>query len=357
LVSPDVSTTYIAYSSDSYGCATTDTVRVNVISHVTMQLPADTTICLTDSFELPLVSDALRFEWSPTDFLSDPSEMNPIVTPTRDIAYTVRGTVGGCFTDATIRVHTVPYPVANAGTDQKICLGSNTTLQATGGSIYKWRPVTFLNNPDISAPEVIAPTGSMRYIVEVKDVLGCPKPVYDTVLIQVVNVQANAGPSDTSIVVGQPLRLSGSGGLNYNWSPSTGLSDPGIRNPLATGLTGDINYILTVTNDIGCSSNDTIHVKVFNLLPDIYVPDAFTPDGDGLNDVIRPIPIGMKSINVFKIYNRWGELLFIEKNSNMGWNGTFHGKQQAAGSYVYYTEGVTYNGKKVKKKGTILLIK
>lgn len=355
-VSPDVTTTYIANYIDNSGCAAADTITIRVVDNVTMILPSDTTICLTDAFVMPLISDGLRFTWTPATFLDDPTLKNPLATPESNITYSVRGEIGNCFTDREITVRPIPYPVADAGEDIKICFGNSTTLRATGGSIYQWSPVAYLNNPNIANPSVTTPAGSIRYIVSVRDVLGCPKPVFDTVLVEVVRLVANAGPSDTSIVIGQPLQLFGTGGDIYRWTPSTGLSNPNIASPVAN-LNSNITYTLNVRNDIGCTSSDTINVKVFDLEPGLYVPSAFTPDGDALNETFRPIPIGMRSIDVFRVFNRWGQLLFIEKGTNVGWDGKLKGVLQDAGSYVWYAEGTTFQGRKITRKGSVILIK
>lgn len=356
LVSPDVTTTYIANYTDNSGCEGADTITIRVVDNVSMTLPRDTTICLTDAFEMPLRSDGIRFTWSPPAFLDDPNIKNPISTPEGNITYRVRGEIGGCFTERDITVRPVPYPDADAGADRKICFGNSTTLQASGGSIYQWSPVLFLNNPNIANPNVQTPGGSMQYIVSVRDTLGCPKPVRDTVLVEVARLVANAGPSDTSIVTGQPLQLNGTGGDIYLWTPATALSNPNIASPVATP-TGSLIYTLTVRNDIGCTSTDTIRVNVFNVEPDLYVPSAFSPDGDGLNETFRPIPIGMRSITIFRVYNRWGQLIFTERGTNEGWNGRVKGVLQDAGSYVWYAEGITYQGRKISRKGSVILIK
>src|SRR5690606_28123461 len=163
-------------------------------------------------------TDGVRFTWTPATYLDDPTIKNPLVSPQTDITYTIRSEVGTCFSEASIRIRPVPYPIADAGPDQRICLGASTTLRATGGSIYKWSPVLYLSNTNVANPTVQTPGGSMRYIVEVRDVLGCPKPDYDTVLVDVINLVADAGPRDTVIVVGQPLQLNGTGGDIYRWS-------------------------------------------------------------------------------------------------------------------------------------------
>ena len=112
-----------------------------------------------------------------------------------------------------------------------------------------------------------------------------------------------------TIVVNQPLQLWGTGAELFAWNPPTGLNNPDIANPVAI-LTENQQYVLTVQSPAGCSATDTINIIVYKVKPGLYVPNAFTPNGDGNNDVFRPIPIGMKAINYFKVYNRRGQLIF-----------------------------------------------
>lgn len=353
---PKVTTTYVAHFRDINGCETTDSIRIKVIDSVTMVLPVDTSICLTDAFQMPLQSDGRDFVWTPATYLDDPNIKQPIATPEQNITYQVQGSLGSCITNKTIHVNVFPYPPAYAGEDVMICYGDNTTLTATGGDRYQWSPTAFLSSPNQAQTQVIAPTRTLNYVVEVRYNTGCTKPTYDTVKVEVVKIVADAGPYDTAIVLRQDLQLRGRGGEFYEWTPSTGLNNPNISNPIASGLTSDINYILKASNSVGCFDYDTIRVKVFHMAPGVYVPDAFTPDGDGLNDVIRPIPLGIRSIERFSVYNRWGQLLFTEKRSNQGWNGMFKGKLQDHGTYIYEVEAILYTGRKFIKKGSFVLI-
>src|SRR5450432_1261341 len=107
----------------------------------------------------------------------------------------------------------------------------------------------------------------------------------------------------------------------------------------------------------GCFDSDTINVTVYKVEPGLYVPNAFTPNSDGINDIFRPIPIGMKTISWFRVYNRWGKLMFSTAQIGKGWDGTFNGKAQDAAVYVWMAEGIDYLNKKVTKKGSFVLIR
>jgi gliding motility-associated-like protein len=102
---------------------------------------------------------------------------------------------------------------------------------------------------------------------------------------------------------------------------------------------------------------DTISVHYYTVIPDFYVPSAFSPNGDGLNDVIKPITLGLRSIDVFSIYNRWGQQVFTTSQMGAGWDGRFKGKLQDAGTFVWFAEGTDYTNQKLKRKGTVVLVR
>ena len=357
LVSPDVTTTYYVSFVDNSGCATTDSVRVNVVNFVTLSLGGDTTICRTDAITLTPNSDALKYVWTPGATLNDPNIKNPIAIPTAAATtYHVTASIGKCVADDEITIRTVPYPNANAGADTLICFGKSAQLHASGGSIYSWSPTAFLTSPNIPNPVSVSPTASVVYVVTVRDVLGCPKPVMDTIIVNVARIIANAGPRDTSVVIEQPLQLFATGSTSYSWSPSTWLSDPNIANPISLPQ-DNIQYVVKVSNSIGCFSYDTINVLLFKVKPDLYVPTAFTPNGDGLNEVLRPKALGLKSVDAFIVYNRWGQMLYSTTDIGAGWDGTFGGAAQAAGTYVWFAQGTDYKNAKLERKGTAVLIR
>jgi gliding motility-associated-like protein len=150
--------------------------------------------------------------------------------------------------------------------------------------------------------------------------------------------------------------LNGTGAEFYSWSPPNGLNNPDISNPVAL-LSESQKYTLRVSTAVGCFSIDTINVTVYKVKPDLYVPDAFTPNSDGKNDVFGPIPIGIRSLNFFKIYNRLGQLIYSTNVQKQGWDGTFKGQPQDADVFVWMAEAVDYLGKVIFKKGSVTLIR
>lgn len=355
LVSPKSPTTYYVSLVDPFGCKANDSVFVNVKQFVTIDAGKDTGICQGDPVQLNPVSDALHYKWSPSKYLSNDTAKYPIATPPVTTTFFVIGNIGKCQSNDNITIRVTPYPASVSRIDTILCFGNTIQLNATGGSSYTWSPVFFLNNPNIPNP-IANPDRNIRYIVSIRDTLGCPKPVFDTVVVQVQKITADAGPRDTSIVINQPLQLNATGGQFYLWLPSTGLNNNAIANPIAI-LNNNIDYVVSVSNAAGCFATDTISIKVYKVLPGLYVPNVFSPNGDGKNDVFRPIPIGLKQINYFKVFNRWGQLVFSTTEQNKGWDGRFKGREQDAAVFVWIAEAVDYEDKKITQKGIVTLIR
>lgn len=357
-VSPDVPTKYYVNFTDIFGCSNRDSVFVNVKAAVTIDAGNDTTICRTDGMILNTTSDALHHVWTPATYLSSDTAKRPFANPlVASITYKVVGNIGKCRDSSQVTITTLPYPLANAGKDTTVCFGVSTQLSASGGISYNWTPATFLSATTIANPRVVNPTATTTYIVAVRDVVGCPKPAFDTVVINVdPRVVANAGPSDTSVVLGEPLFLNGTGGANYVWSPSTWLSATNISNPVSNPR-NNITYKLVVSSPSGCSDTDTIRVSVYFVPPSFYVPTAFSPNNDGRNEVLKPIVLGMRTLDYFRVFDRWGKLVFYTSQKGLGWDGRYKGNPQDPGTYVWMAAGTTYNGQMIVKKGTAILIR
>ena len=164
---------------------------------------------------------------------------------------------------------------------------------------------------------------------------------------------ANAG-TDTVILRNTSFQLNGSGGSTYTWSPATGLNDPFIPNPTGTA-SNDITYFLTVKTDEGCIDTASVKVTIFTRSA-VYIPNAFTPNNDGLNDMIKPYFVGIKSLSYFTIYNRWGQKVFTTNDLYKSWDGYYKG-QTIGGSYVWVLRAVDLIGKVYEMKGSFVLIK
>jgi gliding motility-associated-like protein len=194
----------------------------------------------------------------------------------------------------------------------------------------------------------------------VTDANGCESLTKDDVVITVSKpAKLNAGPDD-SVAINQPLQLFASdvnntGFINYTWSPASGLNNPFIPNPVATLSDPKTLLIVTASTASNCIGIDSIIVYTFKG-PEIYVPNTFTPNGDWNNDVLRAIPIGMKSFTYFRIFNRFGELVFSTTNPNIGWDGKLKGYVQNMGTFVWIAAAIDYKGNLIQRKGTTTII-
>ncbi len=358
IVFPKVPTYYKITVADK-GCVNTDSIFVDVTPEVQLSLSGDTTICLTDSIRPTVVSNGLHYLWSPDVDISDVNISSPYIFPDQEREYRLTASIGGCETERSIRIRTVPYPIADAGNPVSICYGKTIVLNAsTDAENFIWSPTSSLLNENTLQPTA-GPQTSTTYSFTVTDVKGCPKPVTDTVTVVVIPpVQAFAG-NDTTIIFGQPLQLNATGGTHYAWSPTTGLDDPNIPNPnvsLNPG-TSSVVYKVKVSTDDGCVGYDELTIKMFNTRPEIFIPSAFTPNSDGLNDVLKPVVAGMKEFKYFKVFNRYGQLLFSTSQQGVGWDGSFQGKLQPSGTYVYIADAIDYLGKPYSLRGTVVLIR
>lgn len=355
LVSPDVPTKYYARLISTPGCENIDSVFVDVRTSVTVFAGNDTTICLTDSVTFKPITEGLQIEWLPAPDFKNARLKNATASPKTTTTYTVNVNLGKCGATDQITVTTVPYPPLKASADTVICFGDSIQLIATGAEGYRWSPPSFVSNNTIPNP-MVSPRSSTAFIVAGTERKGCPKASFDTIRVRVIpKVFAHAG-RDTSIVIGQPLQLTATGGTLYQWSPSTGLSNRLIPNPIAN-LNSSATFSVKVFEPEGCFAVDTIQVTVFQTGPDIFVPTAFTPNHDKKNDKLLPIPVGVKALDFFRVYNRFGQLVFTTSKIGDGWDGKFNGQEQGNSTFTWYVQGTDFTGKKIFKKGTSTLIR
>lgn len=361
LVSPNVKTTYYVTVTLAPGCVNTDSVIVDVKDFVTIAPLKDTTICRGDSVAFRPSTDGLYYAWSPPGLFTNPRIKNGVAVPVLpSTPFTFISSIGKCNTSATVTVRTVPYPVVDAGNPFSICFRDTTTLTGSGdASSWLWSPARFVSSPTSLTTQAF-PLGTTNFILRGTDTLGCPKPVFDTVLVTMIpKVNAFAG-NDTAVVVNEPLQLNATGATFYQWSPETGnFSNTAIANPVAifADPAEKITYYVRATTPEGCFGFDTINIRVFKTAPTIFVPTAFTPDGNRLNDVFVPIAVGITKLDYFRVFNRWGNEVFATTTLQKGWDGTYKGKQQGPDTYVWMVSGTDFTGKKVVLKGTVNLIR
>jgi gliding motility-associated-like protein len=196
--------------------------------------------------------------------------------------------------------------------------------------------------------------GNQSFILIAETDKGCKDTINRTFIIY--DNDSYAG-SDTLVARNQPVFLDAKGGndVTYTWSPAAGLNNPNIEKPVAT-LDRDIEYTLYSITNKGCEHTSNIVIKRY-AGAEIYIPNAFTPNGDGKNDVLKVLPIGFKSFDYMAVYNRYGQQVYITHDWRQGWDGTIGGRPQDAGNYVVATKMTDYNGKVMVRKGNVVLLR
>ncbi len=345
---------------DNNGCTTSAIQQILLNNDLTIELGDDHTICEGSNILLETVSNGTAFSWNPSTALSQNTGATSVASPIVTTKYYVVATKGICTNRDSVIVNVNPAPHANAGNDITICYGASTQLNGSGGVQYSWSPANYLTNSNQSDTRVEKPLGDVTYYLKVKDANGCVSLKPDTVKLKVTPAVRMFAGRDTLVAFNQPLQLratelSSSGVIHYTWSPSFGLNNPNIASPVAR-IDHDMTYVVTGRTAADCEGSDEIFIKAYKG-PEIYVPTAFTPNNDGLNDLMRATAIGMKSYNFFTIYDRWGEVIFTTKDFNKGWDGKWKGVLQSTGTYVWIAETVDFRGNVVKRNGTTTLLR
>jgi len=351
-----IKTITITVTNDICSKSITGTITINPLPIA--NAGKDTVICNNLSVQIgstPIAGNT--YSWFPTSTLSNPNISNPVsspIAPTTIYIVTVTNTATGCNSIDSVKVTMLAPLVANAGVDVEIC--RYDSIQVGTGLItaqnYSWSPSLGLSSITLPNP-VASPAATTTYTVSVTGP-GCG-PVKDEVTITVHQLPLiNAGIDDT-ITVGSNTQLIVTGGEQYTWSPSYGLSNIGIYNPIANP-DSTTSYAVVGIDIYGCINKDTVMVKV--LKPFFWVPTGFTPDGNGENDIFFVRGEGIKNFE-FGIFNRWGEQIFYSKNQTQGWDGKrqISGEELPAGAYVYYIKGDLTNGYPINAKGIINLIR
>jgi gliding motility-associated-like protein len=347
---------YTVTVKDANDCTIARPITVGLTNNLSIAPAADVTICEGKSAQLNVNTNATQFTWSPAVGLTSATIQNPVASPTVTTQYIVTANFGQCSGTDTILVNVNAAPIPDAGPDVEICYGQDYELQGSGGVQYIWTPPSALSNGALPNP-VSNPPQTTTYNLMVIDANGCSSLAPDQMVVTVTQpIVVKTNPKDTVVFAGDKFQLSASSGAtNYSWSPVTGLSNPFIANPVLT-VTSDVTFNIKATTTAGCSGTGTVTVKVFKG-PEIYMPTGFTPNSDGNNDVFKPFPVGITKLNYFRVYNRWGRLLYTTSNLNEGWDGRIGGVDQPTGTFVWMVQGVTGDGRIITKKGTVTLIR
>jgi gliding motility-associated-like protein len=349
-----------AFVMDANGCITAGTTTIPLVNNLTLSMGGGMSICQGTGTTLPASSNGASFAWSPAAGLSDASVLDPVAAPSATTNYSLTATLGVCTQTASVIIFVLPAPVADAGPPDTVCPGKSAQLQGSGGVGYEWSPATYLSDSAVADPVAQQPPASITYSLTVVGANGCSSILPATVEVDVTPPPAVFAGDDTAVLVGQPVPLhavdvNAVGFSSYQWSPPSGLSDPSIQDPVAQ-ITANITYNVTATTAEGCVGMGSI-VIVVAPGADIIVPNAFTPNGDGRNDLLKVDALGIRDFKYFKVFNRWGQEVFSTANIGIGWDGMVGGQLSPMGTYVWVAFGMDEQGRAVQRRGTVILIR
>ncbi|RYY41208.1 MAG: PKD domain-containing protein [Chitinophagaceae bacterium] len=346
------------------GCRDTATRSVTVFGLPVIDAGIDTALCRGNAITL-IPSGGVTYVWTANPSLSCTTCPTPSVNPTSNQTFFVTGTdANGCskLDSVHVVVHQAFSFVPPVLRDS-LCLGGTVQLNTSGGDTYLWTPADFLNDPTLPNPTV-TPTKDtvITYTVNISDRFGCnnvtatstvhvfPMPVVDAG----PDLFLSAGSRDTLRATVSPDVTS------YQWVPSAGLTCASCPRPEVLANHDQI-YRLLVRNAGGCTTFDDMRLNVLCGSGNFFFPNTFSPNGDGMNDVFYPRGTGVVGIRSFRIYNRWGEVVFertnIKANNAIdGWDGMLRGKKAAADVYIYTAEIICTNNSVIPVKGDLTLL-
>ena len=357
-ITPDTSTIYVVTASYSRCPLMHDTLRLMVEPNPSVYVGGNRFLCEYDTVHMtatvsPGWYNNYSYSWTPSTSLFESTTQTVVFKDTlTEKVVVVVTTPNGCKGSDSALVTVYSGNFLGIVGNRNFCPGDSAKLTATGGSQYYWTPTMYLTD-SVGVTTTVHPITSGVYTIVGTNSNGCK----DTAEFDInVYPAATIYMPDTAVIFpGESYAIvTQSNCSGFNWTPVYGLDQSNISNPVAMP---DVStkYHVTATTENGCVATDsiTIFVDPQTLLA---VPNAFTP-GNGPNSEFKIIKRGIATLNSFRIYDRWGILVYESNNIDAGWNGNYKGALQPMGVYVYEIEAVTSTGKYFTKQGNLTLIR
>ncbi len=335
--------------TSSLGCTSTDSVHFHVLPNDFTLVNQDTGLCYPPgTYQVIAYGDAeFTYNWVPATGVSDPTILEPTISPTSNMTYSLIATYPGCPDMVHSFLYYIEHPIVNIiPSDTIFCIRDAVPIgvvatPADSPYTISWSPNTLLSNSTTINPSFFSPVaGAFQYFLTITSGLGCTST--DSVIMRPSPPAAiKVMPDSTTIEYGSSIQLqafnmSPTSDMYFRWVPNDGtLSNDNISDPIATPVDTVTVYKVYGINHWGCLDSNSI--KITLEYPTDCVPTAFSPNNDGLNDIFRLCHFMQYAKLVeFKVFNRWGQMVY-ENNSDpkQGWDGTFKGIQQDMGVYNY----------------------
>ena len=358
LISPDTSAMYYLTGSVP-GCnAIIDSIFIDVEPYPSVFIGGNRFVCQFDTIHInasvePMWYSGYLYSWSPATSLDNTTSAAVVFTAGSSGNYVLTvSTPAGCTGKDSALITVNPGNFIVISPDTSICPHDSAQIRASGGAYYHWHPSFYLSDSESANPWVHA-IASQNYTLVSASIMGCTDTAEVNVTVWPEAVMLIA--DSATIYPGESYQIiSRSNCTGFTWFPPSGLNNTSISDPTATPDVSTL-YFVTATSDHGCVAIDSISINV-STESILNVPNAFTP-GSGANNLFYILKNGSANINYFRIFNRWGELMFETNDIRTGWDGTYKGTPQPFGVYIYEIQAVTTNGKMFTKKGNLTLLR
>lgn len=355
---PNTTTVYNITGTSPLGCLGSTTTTVSVIPKPSLNVISSPGVICANSSSTLSASGATNYTWSPSANLSNVNSNTTVATPPLTTTFTIIGSNGiapfVCIDTKTVQVTVIPNPTLTPGPDVPICEGQSTLMYATGANTYTWSPTIGVSDINDSTTSVQPPLPG----VYIYTVTGTTNNCTGTATVEIT---VNALPIldagiDSTINIDETITLFASGNTPVGFINAS------------SGVPFECNYCPTVTvnpqentcytiegiSSFGCRNTDVVCITVTKDW-DVFIPNAFTPNGDINNEVFAPKGYGIDKIRL-AIFDRWGHQLFNEEGQTVGWDGTLKGKICEQGVYIFKLEVTAMSGKKRYKTGHVTLL-
>jgi gliding motility-associated-like protein len=359
-----------ASGSSSCGVVSNNTINIPILEqpHFTL-LSTDTGACEGElTVALHVQADSgIQVTWTsnPASNIPGPNDTLTYVTTSVTTVYTVQAMYGSCPAGAdsfTVTLGGGPM-VDIIPSDTTVCLKDSmqirVIIEPEGNYTYSWTPADNLSDPSAREPFFFSDTlDDYTYYLTVTTPQGCTSmdsvTIHTRPGVELINVTA-----DATIKYGENIQLNADGAQTYTWIPADGLNNAFISNPVASILFPK-TYTVIGENEFGCNDSAMVNIDIDYSMTE-FVPSVFSPNRDGKNDVFRLVGITYQALKSFRVYNRFGEVVFDTKDITQGWDGTFRGELADIGVYQYLIYLIvpdgTPGGKEKMLKGDVTLVR
>ncbi|MEM1319490.1 MAG: PKD domain-containing protein [Bacteroidota bacterium] len=366
LVPTIYSVTITDFSRDT--CQIVKTIGTFFTRELVIDLPESDTTCLNEFTIIANINQIVNVEWS-LDSLFSPGTIIGMgtdlqVTPSDSTTYYIRATdQNGCVTRDEIKVF--GRGVRAVPSTYGICLGDTIELQIEELNpldtyTFSWRPEEeIIEGADTENP-LVSPSETTVFSADITNQYGCSARINSLVEVLPASPALSIIPTLDTIIMGDSIMLMATedSSYTYSWTPTESLSDSSIFNPIASP-SETTTYSLTVSNRLGCQNTATVTIVVISSIcddPYIFIPNAFSPNGDGENETFRVLGFNIDEIYLV-VYNRWGQKIFETESTDQGWDGTYQGKALPPDVFGYYVRLRCITGEEFFRKGNVTLLR